>query len=740
MRVKTSRLFSLALLLSICVTSLPAATNTLVAFAPAPANNTEQLARSVTIYRDTYGVPHVYGPTDRSVVFGFVYAQAEDNFWQIEDNYIRALGRGSEVHGVKVLPETLLNRALEITKLSLAEYEKASPKTRALCDAVAEGLNYYLARNPQVKPRLITRFEPWHPLAFARYAIYQLFVANQAGFRIEEMRGAVGEVAQLVQPELEPTDLEQPMGSNMWAINGARSANGQAMLFINPHQPFFGAGQWYEGHLESKEGWSMSGATLLGLPFPVIGHNQNLGWSHTVNTPDISDLYTEKFEDQAKPLSYVYGNGTRNAVEWTEVVKIQTEKGFDQKSFKLRKTHHGPIIAVRGGKPLALKLARLEEGGMMDQWYAMSKARTLVEFKRAMSRLAVPMFNTMYADRNRNIFYVYGGAIPRRATEFDWSKPVDGSRPETEWQGYHSLEELPQLTNPASGFLQNCNSTPFTTTSAGNPEQNAFPAYMVPEQDNARARISRRILSRPEKFSYDDWMQAATDTTVIEAEETIPQLVAEWEKLKETDAARAEKLREAIAELKAWNHVSTVDSQAMTVFTQMFEQMGRLRATGFKGPPSLPIRALEQVVDGLTREFGTWRVAWGDVNRLQRAHTGGDEPFNDSRPSLANPGGPGYVGIVYNFYTRRERGQKRRYGIAGNSFVSVIEFGPKIKASSVLVFGQSADPDSPHYFDQAPLYSQRRFKQAWWTLPEVKANSPRSYHPGEPRQERRKAA
>jgi penicillin amidase len=287
MRVKTTRISSVALFVLICVAASSSVNS---AFVPHPspartaANNVEQLARSVTIYRDTYGVPHIYGPTDRSVVFGFAYAQAEDNFWQIEDNYIRSLGRASEVHGAKMLPETLLNRALEISKISMAEYERASPKTRALCDAVADGLNYYLARNPAAKPRLLSRFEPWYVLAFTRYAIYQLFVANQAGFRIEEMRGAVGQVAQVVEPE---TDLEQPIGSNMWAINGAKSANGQAMLFINPHQPFFGPGQWYEGHIESKEGWSMSGATLLGLPFPVIGHNQNLGWSHTVNTPDI---------------------------------------------------------------------------------------------------------------------------------------------------------------------------------------------------------------------------------------------------------------------------------------------------------------------------------------------------------------------------------------------------------------------------------------------------------------------
>jgi acyl-homoserine lactone acylase PvdQ len=720
--------------------------------APTAAARAEKIARSVTIYRDTYGVPHIYGPTDASCVFGYIYAQAEDNFWQIEDSYIRALGRASEVYGERTLADDMLNRALEIPRLAKAEYDRTTGRSRELSDALADGLNYFLARNPQVKPRLITHFEPWYAFAFSRFTLYQLFIFGKSGLRVDEIKSAVQAIESSSAAAASTTgalniplnlpldgplsgfgerESEPVVGSNMWAVTPAKSASGHAMLFINPHQPFFGPGQWYEGHVHSNEGWNMSGASFFGSPYLSIGHNEYLGWSHTVNDPDIVDLFIEKFDDKNNPLAYRYGNEKRTATEWTDTIKVNSDKGLESKGFKFRKTHHGPIVAVREGKPLAIRLARLEEGGWVDEWYAMSKAKSLAEFKAAMSKCAIPMFNAMYADREGNIFYVYNGAVPRRSTKFDWSKPVDGSDPATEWQGYHSFDELPQMTNPKTGFMQNCNQTPFTTTVEGNPEKESFPTYMTRESDNARAKISRRILFAREKFTFDEWTRAGLDTTVLESETHIPELAAEWEKLKEKDAARAAKLADAIDEMKAWNHVSTIESKAMTLFALWFERMGRFRAQKVNDD-WLRIRALEEVTAELSRDFGSWRVAWGDINRLQRIQSGGElEKFSDERPSLPIAGAPGPVGIVNNFYTRpADKGQKRRYGVAGTSFVSVVEFGPKVRARSLMVFGQSADPKSPHHFDQAALFSKNEFKPAWFTLAEIKTNSKRVYRPG----------
>ncbi len=377
----------------------------------------EVIARSVTIYRDTYGVPHVFGPTDARCVFGCAYAQAEDNFWQVEDNYIRALGRASEVYGEQRLADDLLNRALEISELSQAEYERSNLRVQEICRAAAAGFNYFLARNPLIKPRLITRFQPWHVVAFARYVVYQSFVFGTSGLAVEEIRTAVSEAgveagpgqgavpASKVSRSVQRRDKPEPViGSNTWTVGPAKSASGHPLLFINPHLRFFGPSQFYEVHLHSDEGWNLSGAAPFGFCFPVLGHNETLGWSHTVNEPDVADLYVETFDDPKDALRYRYGDSHRRATQSTQSLRINTENGTATKKFRFRKTHHGPIVAVREGKPLALRLARIEEGGLIEQWLSMGKSRSLAEFKVALSRTALPMFNTMYADGAGNIF------------------------------------------------------------------------------------------------------------------------------------------------------------------------------------------------------------------------------------------------------------------------------------------------------------------------------------------------
>src|SRR5262245_34337331 len=486
-----------------------------------PAQATEDsFARSVTIYRDTYGVPHVYGPTDASVTFGLAYAQAEDNFAHLEDNFIRALGRAAEVHGEEALADDQLARALEIPRLAREEYERATKPMRDLYDAYAAGLNRYLAKHPDVKPQLLQKMEPWYPLALLRFKYDQGEFVGYAGLNPGDLRVAVKE------PFSEP-----PQGSNAWAVAPARSAAGHAMLLINPHVPFYGPAQYYEAHVHSDEGLNFSGVGRYGLPFLYMGHNEVLGWTHTDNYSDIGDLYAETFDGPADPLAYRYGEGHRQAVRWTEEIRVKTASGVEARRFAFRKTHHGPIVSEHEGKPVAIRLAKMEEGGWLDQWYEMSRARSLAEFKAALRRGAIPYMNITYADREGNIFYVYNGAVPRRSAQFDWRRPVDGSDPRTEWQGYHAFDELPQLTNPASGFVQNCNSTPCATTSSGNPVAADFPAYMIgPETDNARARMSKRILAAEVACTFDDWTRAATDTRVLEAETRIPELVAEWER------------------------------------------------------------------------------------------------------------------------------------------------------------------------------------------------------------------
>lgn len=707
----------------------------------ANAQSKVELASQVTIHRDTFGVPHIFGKTDAAVIFGLAYAQCEDNFWQLETDYINALGRAAELDGERGLARDLTFRLFEIERLSKAEYDRLPANLRALCDAFAAGVNHFIARHPETKPRLLTSLEPWNVLAFARAG--RVGSVNRLGLNPNEIQ--LGKLETTDKAEASPTGFAGPMnlddfqswfvesnlgqeeGSNMWAVSPRKSASGNAMLFINPHVGFFGGGQRYEAQLKSEEGLNSYGFAILGTAYIRTGFNQFLGWSHTNNYADTADAYLESFDDAANPLAYKYGNEHRTAVEWTNTVKVKTEKGIELRRYRFRKTHHGPIIGYRNGKAVAARIARLEEGGELEQRIGMNRARNLKEFRAALGKLSLTGSNTLYADNRGNIFYVHGNAVPRRSTKFDWTKPVDGSTAETEWQGYHSLEELPVFLNPKSGFLQNCNSTAFLTTSEGNLPKEKFPAYMVPEDDTPRARMSRRILTGKKKFTFDEWAKAATDATVGEAKQGIETLAEEWEQMKRENEAKAEELKPMVWALKSWDQIARLDSTETTLFILTLE-----RANADKGEAKFKsLRALEKTVADLELKFGSWQVGWGEINRLQRVHTSGDEAFDDKKPSLPVAGGPSFAGMAFTFTARTEKGQQRRYGTAGNTFVAVAEFGKQFRAQSILVFGQSADPQSKHFLDQAELYAAGKFKPVRFTLAEIKATLERSYHPGE---------
>jgi acyl-homoserine-lactone acylase len=742
---------------------VPASADDRAAVRPEAAARSIQLAKTVTIKRDSFGVPHVYGPTDASCVFGFMYAQAEDYFWQVEDSYLRSLGRAAEVYGEMSLPDDLVNRALEITRLSQTEYQTASPKTKEICQAMADGLNYYLATNPQVKPRLITHFEPWHPLAFRRFILYQSFIYGKSGLQTSDILSAVQEMqgdklraaffpenlrAELAAMELDRESMSNHVGSNMWAVRPDKSVSGKALMFINPHQPFFGPGQWYEGHVVSDEGWNLLGACFFGSPFPTLGYNGHVAWSHTVNNPDIVDLYTITFDDKTDPLKYRYGDGWRQATAWTDDVAVKGEKATVSRRFRFTKTHQGPVVAVRDGKSIAIRLAKLSDDAAIDQSYAMGRAKSVAEFKEAMRPCNLPMFNAIVADTGGNIFYVYNGAVPKRSAKFDWTKPVDGSNPETEWLGYLSFDELPQLENPKCGFLQNCNQSPLSTTPVGkelrpgemdeNPKASQFPSHVMAterERDNPRAEISRRILHSTAQFAYEDWTRDGFSTKILQAERRIPDLVKEWESLSTSEPDRAARLKEPVELLKNWDCISAVDSVAMTLFVETYDRVLKMAAKrDLQNRPR--IRALEATLADLEATRGSWKVAWGEINRLQRVHGSqidllGRGAFRDDQPSFPIAGAPGPLGVVFNFYTLPQAGQKRRYGVAGHSYVAAVELAKEPQAKTILQFGESGDRGSPHWFDQAALYAKKQFKPSWYAQADVEAHCERQYHPGE---------
>lgn len=721
-----------------------------------PTINAEELARTVTIYRDSYGVPHIDAPTDAGVAFGMAYCQCEDFFWQVEDNYILGLGRYSEVYGRKGLNSDLLNRAFEVVPTSEADYAKMEPEIQRLFAGFTEGINYYLAKNPQVKPRLITHYEPWYVVALGRQLILEL------GFRFTHLSGefmprSTKEIW-TVTGGLMPAEATAQIGSNAWAIGPSKTKSGKAMLYINPHQPWFGFGQFYEAHQRSAEGggWNFTGATFFGNPLPGLGHNEYLGWSFTTNEPDIADAWVEKFDDPKDPLKYKYGNEYRTATEWKAPIKIKSRNSVDEKTYTFRKTHHGPLVAKKSDTEfISARVARLYDGMLARQIMKLVRAKNFAEFRAGMGMLNFQFMNATYADRDGNIFYLYNGTIPRRDPQFDWTKPVDGSDPRTEWNGYHPISELPQVLNPAAGFVQNCNSTPFTTSDDDNPGLGDFPRYMCEDRydDKRRAKISRMILREMKDVTFEDWQKAALDTRVYWAMTELPRLARELDELAKTDPTIARQAAPYFEHLKQWNCEVTNESTQGPLCAAWYEELygfgypaETLKPEFIKDPKNKFV-ALVRAASKLKGVFGDWKVKWGDVYRIQRHPDVADFfdiPFDDNVPSVPCPGLMGPLGCAFVVYYTPSiniplvRTVKKHYGVVGNTYMSTIEFGEKVKATSLIQFGQSADPKSPHYMDQAELLSQKKFKPELFYWDDVVAGAKQKYHPGEPVQTARK--
>ena len=697
-----------------------------------------QQARHVTIYRDAWGTPHVHGHTDADAVFGLAYATAEDRFRQRERPWAEALGRSAELEGPDAANWDILIHALQIPHYAREEYDHASPRIKAIARAFADGINYFLATHPDVHPRVLTHFEPWYVFAFVH--------DNDVSMALKQTNINLRKLAHITLPKQSP----HRAGSNMWAVGPSKSASGYPMLFINPHDALHTI---YEAHLISDDGLNVSGATYAYYPIPVIGHNTSVGWSQTVNEPDIADIWKETFNDPSHPLRYRYGKGYKTAETWTDSIRIRQKDGtLKTRILHLRKTIHGPILAERNGHPMAVRIANIKRGGYLEEFYAMGKSHNLSDFRKAISIEGLTYHNLMYADTSGHIYYIYNGAIPRRNPDFNWSKPLDGSDPATQWQGYHKISELPQVLDPPSGWMQNTNSSPFFATANANPDSSKYPSYMVAgkvyDHQIARSRESRRLLSRPGKFSLSEWKKMAFDTHFIVADEMLLSLIKAWKQLRTTHSKRAEKLRNMVEGFQEWDHNGSISSPETTWFclwriamadTSKIQKKGFIPIMGIQpvsAGPLRKIRALEAVRKQLIQEFGTIQVPWGKINRLQRPEPGkGMMAFSDSLPSLPVPGADAdFVGDIFAFYGVKLPQSKYLYGVAGDGYVSVVQLSPHIKAWSVVPWGESNDPKSSHYFDQAHLYARGKFKRAWFTLKEVKEHAAFAYHPGEKHQ------
>ncbi len=691
-------------------------------------------AENITIIRDAWGIPHVFGRTDADAVFGLIYAQCEDDFNRVEVNYITAMGRMAEVEGEKSLMSDLRMRLFIDTVKAEAIYQESPDWMKELLNAFADGANYYLATHPETKPKLITRFQPWMPLMFSEGSIggdiESVSLKDLAAFYDPENELAYHSMEEEVKPyEKEPT------GSNGFAIAPSKSASGNALLWINPHTSFYFRP---EVHMVSEEGLNAYGAVTWGQFFIYQGFNEHCGWMHTSSRADVIDEYAETIVKQGDQLFYKYGEALKPLSPQKITLAYKEGNQLVNREYNVYHTIHGPVIANRDGKWISVKLMN-EPLKALTQSFTRTKSNGLEAFNKAMEWYTNSSNNTVYADGDGNIAYYHGNFLPVRDTQFDWSQPVDGSNPATEWKGLHTLEESVHLFNPTNGWIQNCNATPFTVSGDQSPKRENYPAYMAPDFENFRGVHAVRVLKDSTNFTLDKLIAAGYDPYLPAFEKLIPSLIAAYEKTRDKD------LTVALQLLKDWDYRYAEESVPTTLSIYWAQVLRRLVEDRIPKPQSdlatmdflaektsdaEKLEALRNAMDLLQTDFGTWKVAWGEVNRFQRVSGDIVQPFDDNKPSLPIAYTSSYWGSLAAYGSRPYNGTKKWYGTRGNSFVAAVEFGERIKAKSVLAGGVSGDPNSPHFTDQAEMYRKGEFKDVLYYREDIEQKAKRTYHPG----------
>jgi len=705
-------------------------------FTPAEIAAYQAQAKQVTIIRDNWGIPHVYGKTDANAVFGLLYAQCEDDFKRVELNYIEKLGRLSEINGEKDIFNDLQIRLLIDTAEAIADYQKAQPWLKKLLNAYADGINYYLVKNPQVKPALLTRFKPWYALLWTDGSIGAINTANLT----------ITELKQFYTGDHKPTAYvpilkDQQSGSNGFAFAPSITKSGNAILYINPHTTFYFRP---EVQMQSEEGLNAYGAVTWGQFFVYQGFNEHLGWMHTSNNVDIADMYAEKITKTDKGLFYEYDKKKLPVIEKKVNIKYLEGNSLKTKSFNTYFTNKGPIMAIRDGKWISLKSKNRNTASLVQSWVR-TKAKSFEEYQKAMDLKANASNNTVYADNKGNIAYWHGNFIPARDTKYNWSDVVDGSTSATAWKGLHNVKDMVHLYNPINGWLQNCNSTPFSVAGKNSPIKANYPSYMAPDGENFRGVAANRLLDKPAKYDLDKVIAMGYDTYLPAFEVLVPALLKAYAQLPQSDPLLAE-LKAPIDILKGWDYRSAESSIAAAIAFEWAPRLNPIIQKVYIDPgekdqientsafvasarPNELLDPLKATLADLSKRFGKWEVTWGEINRFQRLTGAIYEKYDDNLNSIPVGFGSALWGQLPSYRSNQFKTNKR-YGFSGNSFVCAVEFGPRIKAKSILAGGNSGDPKSKHFNDQAEMYAKGQFKDVLFYKEDVVKNAERSYQPG----------
>jgi acyl-homoserine lactone acylase PvdQ len=713
----------------------------------------QQQANNITIIRDNWGIPHVYGKTDADAVFGLLYAQCEDDFKRVEMNYIEKLGRKAEVLGERELYNDLYIRLLIDSAEAVADYNKAPLWLKQLMNAWADGINYYLYKHPEVKPALLNRFKPWYPLLWTDGSIGAISTgdvteAEVKNFYSDSLKMSSAYVHSLKEDQslayTAVAENKQTDGSNGFAIAPSKTESGNAILYINPHTTFYFRP---EVHMNSNEGLNVYGAVTWGQFFIYQGFNPYCGWMHTSSSVDVSDMYAEEIKRKGSGYTYKYNNQWLPVKEKIIELKYVKDGKLETKKIKTFFTHHGPVMAKRGTQLISVKSNNRDMKGLIQSWQR-TKAKGLDDYKKVMDLQANTSNNTVFADNKGNIAYWHGNFVPVRDKNLNWGKVMDGTTTATEWKGLHKVNEIVHVYNPSTGWIQNCNSTPFTVSGDASPKKNNYPAYMAPDGENFRGVNAVRVLSFENKFNIDKTIKAGYDTYLAAFEILIPALIRNYDATVAADNAYYKDLVEPINVLKQWDYRVAENSVATALAIEWAQLLGpgirkvyiedgetdQVDATQHFADSASAAQLLNtmlEVVRMFQQKYGKWNVAWGEINRFQRVSNDIQQKYDDTKESVPVAFASSAWGMLPAYNSNYYPGTKKRYGTSGNSFVCAVEFGTRIKAKSLLAGGVSGNIQSPHFNDQLLMYTQGQFKDVLFYKEDVLKHVERSYRPGE---------
>lgn len=691
-------------------------------------------AHNTTIVRDDWGIAHVHGSTDADAVFGMIYAEAEDDFNRVETNYLVSLGRLAEAEGEKSIYQDLRMKLFISPDVLQAQYAASPDWLQRLMIAWADGLNFYLHSHRDARPRVLKHFEPWMALSFSEGSIGGDIERVPLG-PLEAFYGGH------TPPSLaaERTDrAKEPQGSNGFAIAPSNTENHRALLLINPHTSFF-----FRSELQARsdEGLDAYGAATWGQFFIYQGFNERVGWMHTSSGVDAVDFFAETILRKRGRLYYQYGSELRPLATSRVTVAYRARRGAMRlKTFTVYRTHHGPIIENRNGKWLSIALMQ-KPVAALSQSFLLTKAQDYASFMKVMELRANSTNNTVFADADGDIAYLHPQFIPRRDDRFDYTEPVDGADPATDWHGLHALEETPHLLNPPNGWIMNTNNWPYSAAGPNSPKREDYPRYMDTVGETPRGLHATLVLQDKKGFTPASLHAAAYDAYLPAFARLIPILLAAYDGLGATSPLKNE-LAGQIELLRKWDYRWSLESVATSLACLWGDELWGEVATDAKGAKismydyiaertdaQQKLAALAGISDRLKHDFGDWRIAWGEINRFQRLTDDIAQRFTDAGASIPVAFTSARWGSLASFGARRYEGTKKYYGTSGNSFVAIVEFGDKVAAHAVSTGGASGDPKSPHFDDQAARYAGGMLREVYFYPSQLIGHTEREYHP-----------